>query len=66
MSPYRKIIEKLWKIKSKIRWITEIKEDMRELQITAEYLRKRQAHSRNSVINTPHKKKNLTSRDWEG
>ena len=37
----RKIIEKLWKSKSKIniRWISELKEDMRELHITLEDLK---------------------------
>ncbi|KAG8308457.1 hypothetical protein J6590_002544 [Homalodisca vitripennis] len=35
----RKIVEKLWYSKSDIKWITELKEDMRELQITVEDLK---------------------------
>lgn len=35
----RRIIEKLWNSKCNIKWITEIKEDMDELQITVEDLR---------------------------
>lgn len=35
----RKIIGKLWKSKRTIRWMTEMKEDMTELQITTENLR---------------------------
>lgn len=35
----RKLIEKLWNSKSNIRWITEIKEDMKTLQITLEDLK---------------------------
>jgi Reverse transcriptase (RNA-dependent DNA polymerase). len=35
----KKIIEKLWKSKSNIKWITEIKEDLKELQITVDDLK---------------------------
>lgn len=35
----KKIIEKLWNSKSTIKWITEIKEDIRELQITVDDLK---------------------------
>ncbi len=30
----RRVIEKLWNSKTNIRWITEVKEDMKTLQIT--------------------------------
>ncbi|XP_039288261.1 uncharacterized protein LOC120352313 [Nilaparvata lugens] len=35
----RRIIEKLWKSKTNIKWIDELKEDMRELNITFEDLK---------------------------
>ena len=39
----RKIVEKLWNSKSNIKWITEIREDMRELNITIKDLKEKSA-----------------------
>ncbi|KAG8261856.1 hypothetical protein J6590_064712 [Homalodisca vitripennis] len=48
----RKIVEKLWYSKSDIKWITELREDMRELQITVEDLK----HKTNTlkILNDKH------------